>query len=269
MFKKYNVDVVQLTKADFFKPYIKYTNKYAVFPKDNAITMSILQGWQYHDYMFEFFVKNNIDLAGLDIIDIGANNGQFSVDFAHLVGNQGRVHSFEPQRILYYQLCAQVFMNGLDNVFCHNVALGNEEGVVEMEKPDYYSKDHVNFGDVCVKNSSTGIDTESVRLKKLDSYKFNRVAFIKLDVQGYEPFVLEGAVNTIQEHRPYMMIEFEEPTLNKFGKSEEALKEQVESLGYVVKRLREGVVYHSYSGWSIDHICIPKEKFEAQNYIIP
>jgi FkbM family methyltransferase len=260
MKRKFNVSFYQSSKKDFYKPYLKNNFTFALFPKDNAITSSIIEGWQYHNYMFEFFQFNKIDATGCDIVDIGANNGQFSLDFAHMVGDNGRVHSFEPQRILYYQLCGHVFMNGLDNVFCYNVALGDKEEVVEIEKPDYFYSGHVNFGDIAIKNEQTFIKTEKVRMRTLDSYKFNNLLFIKLDVQGYEPFVLEGAVNTINEHRPFMMVEFEEPTLNKHGKNEEGLRKQIEELGYEVKLMHEGITYQSWNGKPIDHICIPKEK---------
>jgi hypothetical protein len=57
-----------------------------------------------------------------------------------------------------------------------------------------------------------------------------------------------------------MMVEFEEPTLNKHGKNEEGLRKQIEELGYEVKLMHEGITYQSWNGKPIDHICIPKEK---------
>ena len=85
MKRRFTTNIYQFSKKDFFQPFIKHNLKYALFPKDNAITSSLIEGWQYHDYMFEFFTMNNIDANGFDIIDIGANNGQFSVDFAQIV----------------------------------------------------------------------------------------------------------------------------------------------------------------------------------------
>jgi FkbM family methyltransferase len=207
MKRKFNVSFYQSSKKDFYKPYLKNNFTFALFPKDNAITSSIIEGWQYHNYMFEFFQLNKIDASGCDIIDIGANNGQFSLDFAHMVGDNGRVHSFEPQRILYYQLCGHVFMNGLDNVFCYNVALGDREEVVEIEKPDYFYSGHVNFGDIAIKNEQTFVKTEKVRMKTLDSYKFNNLLFIKLDVQGFELETIKGGEQTIKNNYPIFFLE--------------------------------------------------------------
>jgi len=136
---KFNVEVYITEKVDLVNPFVKNRLKYALFPKDNAVTSSIIQGWQYEPYMFDFLKKNCIETYGKDIVDVGANNGNFAVEFSHLVGDEGKVHSFEPQRIIYYQLCGNVFMNGLDNVYCHNVAIGDRDGIAFIDRPDYLS----------------------------------------------------------------------------------------------------------------------------------
>lgn len=263
---KFNVEVYITEKVDLVNPFVKNRLKYALFPKDNAVTSSIIQGWQYEPYMFDFLKKNCIETYGKDIVDVGANNGNFAVEFSHLVGDEGKVHSFEPQRIIYYQLCGNVFMNGLDNVYCHNVAIGDKNGFVYMEKPDYMSKESVNFGDVRIKKPND--DMVIVDLKRLDDYDFQDVVFIKIDVQGYESFVIDGALATIQKHRPYLFVEFEEHLLVENGSSEELLKKQIEDLGYIVKRFQEGIPYHTESGKCLDCVCIPIEK-ELLNHIIP
>jgi len=258
---KFENKIFQIQKRDFVKGFHINNLKYALFPNDNAITNSIIEGWQYQKYMFEFFELNQIDLTGKDVIDVGANNGNFAIDFAHMVGDTGKVYAFEPQRIIYYQLCGNVFINGIDNIICKNLALGDKEGFVEIEVPDYYEKNSmVNFGDVHINNGRES-KKEIVEMKKIDNFKFDDVAFIKIDVQGYEPFVIDGAVKTIEEHRPYMMVEFEQPNLELFGNNEEILMDKISSLGYVLKRMNEGINYGSYNnGLCADFICIPKEK---------
>lgn len=261
---KFNINIYQTQKKDFKRAFHTNVLKFALFPNDEAVTSSIIEGWQYEFYMFEFLEKNQIETTGKTIIDIGANNGNFAVDFAHLVGDTGCVHSFEPQRIIYYQLCGNVFMNGLDNVYCHNVALGDKEGFTYIETPNYYDNGPVNFGDVKV--ATTG---DEIRLVPLDSYDFKDVVFIKMDVQGYESFVLEGAKKTIEKHRPYLFVEFEDHLLKEVGSSEAELQAKIESMGYIVKRFQEGIRYQTVSGKCLDCVCIPKEKFEEFEHIIP
>jgi FkbM family methyltransferase len=263
---KFQIGLYQLDKKDFRNAFHVNKLTYALFPKDNAVTSSIIEGWQYEPYMFHFLERNQIDCEGKDIVDIGANNGNFAVDFSHLVGDHGRVFSFEPQRIIYYQLCSNVFLNGLDNVYCYNLAIGDgiDEEVI-IQTPDYHSKQEVNFGDVRVGN----YEGDTVQQRTLDSYTFNDIAFIKIDVQGYESRVIDGAKETINKHRPYMFIEFEDHLLKEQGTSGEQLKAKIESLGYVVKQFQEGISYQTESGKCLDCACIPKEKFEEFNHIIP
>ena len=263
---KFQIGLYQIDKKDFRNAFHVNKLTYALFPNDNAVTSSIIEGWQYEKYMFDFLELNQIDCEGKDIVDIGANNGNFAVDFSHLVGDHGRVFSFEPQRIIYYQLCANVFLNGLDNVYCYNVAVGNGiEKYVVIQIPDYHSKEAVNFGDV--KISKYGGDI--VEQRALDSYTFTSIAFIKIDVQGYESFVIDGAIETIKKHKPYIFIEFEDHLLKEQGTSEEKLKTKIEGLGYVVKQFQEGIPYQTHSGKCLDCVCIPEEKFKEFNHIIP
>jgi FkbM family methyltransferase len=265
--KKFNVEIYSTEKIDKRNSLVKNKLKYALFPNDNAVTSSIIQGWQYEPYIFEFLKINCIETYGKDIVDVGANNGNFAVEFSHLAGDDGKVHSFEPQRIIYYQLCTNVFINGLDNVYCHNVAIGNKNDIAFMEEPNYMSKEAVNFGDVRIKKPSE--NNVIVKLKKLDDYDFQDVVFIKIDVQGYESFVIDGALSTIKKHRPYLFVEFEEHLLVENGSSEDLLKKQIEDIGYVVKRFQEGIPYQTESGMCLDCVCIPIEKEESFKHLIP
>lgn len=244
--------------------------KYCLFPNDNAVTQSLIKGFLYEPYMFDFLKDNSINLIGTDVIEIGSNNGHFTIEFAELVGNKGRVFAFEPQRIIYQQLCCNVFLNGLDNVFAYQVAIGNEIGKVKFEYLDYFSSGEVNFGDVSVYNEKKSNNKlhEEVIAQTLDSYEFQEVKIIKIDVQGYESNVIEGALKTIKKFKPYIFIEIEEKCLIEFGSSEKELIQKIESLGYVVKRFQEGIPYNSSSGYCLDCVCIPKEKYDLKQYII-
>ena len=261
---KFEIGLYKFNKKDFRNAFHINSLMYSLFPNDNAVSSSIINGWQYEKYMFDFLEKNQIDCEGKTILDIGGNNGSFAIDFAHLVGDNGMVHSFEPQRIIYYQLCANVFLNGLDNVYCHNVAIGDSNGHVYIDSPDYHNKGNVNFGDVRIGKSGDRIEQ-----KVLDSYEFNDVVFIKIDVQGYESFVIDGAEKIIAKYRPYLFIEFEDHLLREQGTSEDELKAKIEALDYVVLPFQEGIPYQTESGKCLDYVAIPTEKFKEFNHIIP
>jgi FkbM family methyltransferase len=263
---KYRIKIYQIAKRDFKNHYLMHNLIYALFPNDNAPSQCIIKGWQYEPYIFEFLQKNLIETDGKDIIDVGANNGGFAIDFAHLVGDNGKVHSYEPQRLIYYQLCGNVFMNGLNNVYCHNLAIGDCIDNVRIETPNYFDSGNVNFGNVKIGKKGNLVSQTPLDLLEEN---YTDVVFIKIDVQGYELKVIKGAEKIIAKYRPYLFVEFEQELLQEAGTSEKELQEKIESLGYVVKRFQEGIPYNTTSGKCLDCVCIPKEKFEEFKHIIP
>jgi len=267
MKRTFNIGYYERERKNHITPLIPAKRKYALFPNDNAVSSSLIEGWVYEPYLFHFISDNMIELEGTDIVDIGANNGHFTIEFAHYVGDTGKVYAFEPQRIIYQQLCGNVFLNGLDNVYAYNLAIGKESGSVFVEDVDYFDYGNVNFGDVHLldgKKSNQNI----VALTKLDSIEFKNLSIVKIDVQGFEPYVIEGAGATCWKHRPYIFIEIEEDQLQKYGFTEEHLIKQIENMDYVVKRFQVGIPYQTKSGVCLDCVCIPKEKFDKENYKI-
>lgn len=267
MKRKFNVEYYERVRKNHINPLLPANRKYVLFPKDNAVTSSLINNWVYEPYLFNFISDNLLDLEGTEIVDIGANNAHFTIEFAHFVGDTGKVFAFEPQRVVFQQLCGNVFMNGLDNVYAYNVAIGKENGFIKVQNLDFYSEGDVNFGDSHVMSGSHG-DNNIVPMWKLDDIEFNNLTIIKIDVQGFEPYVLEGAGVTIWKHRPYIFVEIEEEQLEKYGFTEQQLIKQIEDMDYVVKRFQVGIPYQTRSGVCLDCVCIPKEKFEKQNYII-
>jgi FkbM family methyltransferase len=267
MKKVFNIGYFERIRKNHIYPLKPSFRKYILFPNDNAVSSTLINNSIYEPYYFDFISDNLINLEGTEIIDIGANNGHFTIEFAHYVGDTGKVHSFEPQRIIFQQLCGNVFLNGLDNVYTHNIALGDENSITRVEKPNYFNEGYVNFGDVHVIKDQN-IESEEVQVKTLDSYTFKNVNLIKIDAQGFEPYILSGAVNTINKHRPYIFIEIEEDQLKKYGFDEQSLINQIEKMDYTVKRFHIGVAYQTVSGMCLDCVCIPNEKLQEDNYIV-
>jgi FkbM family methyltransferase len=267
MKKTFNIQYFERIRKNHIHALQPAYRKYILFPNDNAVTSCLINGSIYEPYYFDFISDNLISLDGMEIIDIGANNGHFTVEFAQYVGDTGKVRSFEPQRIIFQQLCGNVFLNGLDNVYTYNVALGDKVGITNVEKPNYFDSGYVNFGDVHILES-TDENVEKVEIKTVDSYEFENVGLIKIDAQGFESYILSGATNTINKYRPYIFIEIEDDQLKKYGFSEQSLIDQIEKMGYIVRRFHIGVSYQTVSSVCLDCVCIPIEKYETNNYII-
>lgn len=252
MKKKFLIQGIETKRAEGAE------RRYLLFPNDNAVTSSLYSNTLYEPYLYEFLKVNNVTIQGTTVVDVGGNNGQIAVEFAHLVGDSGRVFSFEPQRIIFQQLCSNVFINGLDNVWAYNIALGDKEGYTTIETPDYFSQGPVNFGNTHVDLAGTP-SSEKVAVVKLDSLGLQNVSIIKIDVQGYERKVLLGAKETIKKNRPIIYIEIEEDQLALYGDTQDDVFETLKQMDYSFSRFNDGIPYYTNSGLCLDFVALPNE----------
>lgn len=134
---------------------------------------------------------------GSAVIDAGAYIGTHSLAMAELVGRAGRVYAFEPQKKVFRELLYNLIENDVRNVIPLRFALGENNRIVEMDIP-------VDGREGLVKVGRGG---DPVELRTLDSFHLSDVSFLKIDVEGYDDQVLQGARQTIAENRPVMLIE--------------------------------------------------------------
>ncbi|MBT3352169.1 MAG: FkbM family methyltransferase [Nitrospinaceae bacterium] len=137
------------------------------------------------------------------IIEAGANIGAHTVGLAKLVGLEGRVVAIEPQATLYQNLCGNISINSLTNVDCLNLALSNEAGTALVPHFNYVEEN--NYGGVAMGSNEAGYEVQQMRLD--DLFRFPKLKFLKIDVEGMEKKVLEGAENIIKQFSPVMYIE--------------------------------------------------------------
>jgi len=136
------------------------------------------------------------------VVEIGANIGAHTVLLARLAAKAGAVLAFEPQPVLYQTLCANIALNSITNVMAEKCGLGNRSQTLHIPVLDYGARN--NFGAISLELVEDG---EPVQVKRLDSYGIGKCAFIKIDVEGMEQQVLEGASRTIHALRPVMYVE--------------------------------------------------------------
>ena len=140
--------------------------------------------------------------TGDTVVEAGANIGAHTIPLAKLVHPIGRVVAFEPQRLVFQTLCANVAINSLANVDCRCVALGAEPGEIVVP---FLSPDHeTNFGGLGLGAYTNG---ERVPVTTLDSLAMTQCRLLKIDVEGMEENVLRGAHELIANCRPLMYIE--------------------------------------------------------------
>jgi FkbM family methyltransferase len=139
---------------------------------------------------------------GRTVLDVGANIGVHTVELSRLTGPAGVVHAFEPQRLIYQVLCANVALNSLANVFTHHAAAGSAGGSLLVPALDPGGRH--NYGGVSLLGSPRG---ERVPMLTIDSLDLGDCQFIKLDVEGMETEALRGAEATIGRFRPILYVE--------------------------------------------------------------
>ena len=211
---------------------------FIIFPND-AIAQHLKSGkpWEPH---FKTVVQHLVK-EGDTVFDCGANFGYNSVIMSKQIGPTGKLFAFEPQRIIHQQLCGNMILNNIYNANVYNIALGNEKGITRMN-PVPYDLDWVNIGD-----TSIGDGGDVVKIDTLDNYWLDEPDFIKIDVQGYELFTLQGGENTIKQLLPDIFIEIEEHQLAKFDVTKEQLLNYIKSFGYRIFRID--------NEYPCDHIC--------------
>jgi FkbM family methyltransferase len=212
---------------------------YALFKHNDIVSNAVRSG----GYEKELQELSSELLAGHTegiVLDIGANLGSYVVPLArHHAHLQFEV--FEPQRIVYYQLCANIFLNRLSNVYAHQFGLSNEQRVTSYVLPDYSAENNIGAFSIDFDTRAKDYEvktegyTERMRIIPLDSMQYEKVRLIKIDVEGHELSVLLGAEHTLRENN-YPPIIFEAWTW-KFPEKRQALFAHLQSLGYEITEI--------------------------------
>lgn len=139
---------------------------------------------------------------GQVVLDVGANIGTHTLFFAGAVGSRGGVIAFEPQRLLFQTLCANMALNSITNVICRNNGVGVDSGIIRVPALD--PEKVQNFGGLSLRGRTEGEPVERIAIDGLD---LKRCHFMKIDVEGMEIPVVAGAKETILRHRPTLYVE--------------------------------------------------------------
>lgn len=146
------------------------------------------------------------------IFDVGANIGTYTTWLAKTF-HTGKVYAFEPQRLVFQMLCGNMAINNIENVHVHNVALGKEEREIHVNEPNYmYPADFgrfsiVRINDMQINNDkSLLIDCTTID-KFMQKHDIPKLDFIKIDAEGMDLDVVDGAHETILKYNPAILIE--------------------------------------------------------------
>jgi len=200
------------------------------YPLKTAIGCSLFRGeFESHEIAF---LQQTLKPGNI-FFDIGANGGFYTVIAAKQVGVTGHVYAFEPGQSELKILRHNIAINHLTNVTIVECAVGNKSGKAQLAISSdgaMNSLAKTNHPRQCIEH------WQSVETIKLDDfcqkYGIKKVDFIKIDVEGAEKLVFEGAQNIFLSE-PEIKIMFEASDLNAsgFGYSVKEFLEQIMNLG--------------------------------------
>lgn len=172
---------------------------------------------------------------GALVLDVGANVGFFTERFARWTGDRGRVIALEPEPVNFAELTRRLEAKGLaGRVDARRAVADAQSGTARLVINADHPGDH--------RMGAGGVPVSAIALDDLPTGG-RRVSLIKIDVQGAEKRVLEGALAIIVRDRPALFVELEPIGLGLFGTGVDDLLGFLAGLGYAPHRLtRAGAV---------------------------
>ena len=178
--------------------YINNNSFFIYYPISNNsnVIKALLNGKTWERKLVEVFKK--FIKPHHVVLDVGAYIGTHSILFSTLAE---KVYAFEPQKLVGECLKKTISENDIQNISLYNIALHSKNGHQEFGTN--------NDGDASILQYRKKVFNENyfVRTKLLDNFNFSQVDFIKIDAEGSEFDILEGAEQTINEFRPVIVIE--------------------------------------------------------------
>lgn len=182
---------------------------YSVYvdPQDESLCKHLMRDGFWESWTTSWFTK--VIKPGMFCVDVGANFGYVTGLMAELAGPEGLVWAFEPNSNAAFCLRQTIEINGWENVKLHQVGLGDKTEVLTLNVAEQYAG-----GASFVLDSPYGIDRSGeIKRDRVPVYPFDRLTLprmpdlIKIDVEGFEPHVLRGMRQMLDQHRPLITIE--------------------------------------------------------------
>jgi len=159
------------------------------------------------------------------VIEVGSNIGSHTLALAKTV-NKGAVFAFEPQNVIFQNLCSNISMNSITNCFCYQSAVSDKSKEQYFIPNLDYTRQN-NFGGISISNEKKDFSIP-VEVVTLDD-KFNNLntlKILKMDIEGNELNALIGGYNLIKRTKPFIYLEND-----RLDKSKELI-EFIFSFGY-------------------------------------
>ena len=203
-----------------FNKEIEFFFKKFFFPEGFLLKRRLQRSIKRNDEQEINLVKKFIK-SGTDSIDVGVYRGVYSYEMSKY---SEKVHSFEPNPIIFKYINKNL-KKFIKNIHLYNFALSNQNKTINLKIPIRNSnsnkeifEEYYEMGKATIHNENNFENYENfeIQTKKIAELNFdNKISFIKIDVEGHELEVIEGAKNTIKRDKPVLLVEIEKQYTKK------------------------------------------------------
>lgn len=270
-----NTDIVLYNEKDYqeLKQTFESAPEYLLKHNEKRLQMDALTTKQLigkFDFQIDYeevLEKNYSKLInpGDTVVDIGAHVGRHLRVFERLVTETGSLYGFEPLKKQFSYLTATF---QAENVRLFNLALSNFNGETEFWECENYPEESGLKQRVVYNREDARLKSIKVQVKQLDDFMdcFTRLDYIKLDAEGAEVDILEGAARVISKFRPIISTEYGGPGYGAYGRQRRSLFDLCEKNHYSVTDIFGNPIF-DLSEWEEccdsvywDYFLVPREK---------
>lgn len=181
-------------------------------------------------------IFRSIIKQGDHVLDVGANIGFHTLYFSELVGKEGKVIAFEPVLSNFRFLQENIKLNNFKNIEQKNIALSDKNETIKINA-DENSKNPGSFN-LFERNGDI-----SVQCRIGDELLINeRLDFVKIDVEGFEGYVLQGLIETLDKYKPVIVFEYDYNYQEKAGLPQDHIFKMLKKIGYQFYEIKKNTV---------------------------
>lgn len=189
----------------------------------------------YYEPSVTSLIKKEVK-KGMQVFDLGANIGWFTLFLSKQVGNTGHVYSFEPDPYYYKILKENVELNNLENVSIFQLAVSDKNGTARFNLNEWFGT-YVLESKTRTDNSIT---VETITLDEFCKKHRTRIDFLKMDIEGSEPKAFAGMKDSIMNNSSIRIVsEFNPDAIIDTGYSPKEHLNSLESVGFVINQIVE------------------------------
>ena len=240
-----DMDISTITRSN----YVRNRTVHFIW-NDEIVGKTLYQGNYWEEWMFPLIQKYY--RPGTNMIDIGSYIVTTAMLMEEVLTERNQIYAFEP--VFHRVTWKNIEENGLQNrIVLHTCGLSNRDCYYKMPAISY--DDPKNYGATSLTLFDTVDDQETgvIPVKRLDDFQIKNVGLIKIDVEHMEIPTLEGAIETIEQYRPVILIE--SYFVDKL-RSSDVFRQMEKSCGYTIHPALPDIPIES----CVDFIMIPDQE---------